>query len=196
MDQKIFHGDISPNDLADYLIANFNRGNLSVQKFGNETKVAIQIASSAWRKSGGSTAISVLIQKVEDGVAVQIGQQAWLGVAASLGYTALAALKNPFTLLGRLDDLAQDVEYIQLLDNIWNVLDAHTRVLGTGFELSDRLKRYVCEYCQVANPPGEPSCIACGAPLGKIQPTSCKKCGFILNTDERICPNCKARILK
>jgi len=60
----------------------------------------------------------VLIQKVEDGVSVQAGQQAWLGVAASLGYTALAALRNPFTLLGRLDDLAQDVEYIQLSDNI------------------------------------------------------------------------------
>lgn len=194
MDQKIFHGDFSPSDLADCLITNFNMGNLSAQKLGNDTKVAVQIATSAWRTSGGSTAISVFLQKVEDGVAVQVGRQAWLGIAASLGYTALAAIRNPFSLLGRLDDLAQDMEYAQLSDEIWKVLEANARVLGTGFELSERLKRFVCEYCHVANPPGEPSCIACGAPLGKIQPKSCKNCGYILNHDEKFCPNCKVRV--
>ena len=137
MEQKIFHGDFSPIDLADCLIANFDRGNLSVQKLGKDTKVLVQIATSLWRTSGGSTAISVLLQKVEDGVAVQVGQQAWLGIAASLGYTALSALRNPFTLLGRLDDLAQDMEYVQLSDEIWRVLEGNASALGTGFELTN-----------------------------------------------------------
>ena len=52
------------------------------------------------------------MQKVEDGVAVSVGEQAWLGVAADLGITALAALSNPMTLIGRLNGLAQDVEYL------------------------------------------------------------------------------------
>jgi len=194
MDQKIFHGDFTPNDLADCLIANFNRGNLSVQKLGNDTKVVVQIATSVWRTSGGSTAISVLLQKVEDGVAVQVGQQAWHGIAASLGYTALAAIRNPFTLLGRLDDLAQDIECVQLSDELWKVLEANARALGTGFELTNRLQRYMCEYCNVANPPGEPSCIACGAPLGNNQLISCKNCGYILRNNEKFCPNCKVRV--
>ncbi len=64
--------------------------------------------------SGGQTALTVAVQTTEDGVIIEIGQQAWLGVAASIGHTALSALRNPFSLLGRLDDLAQDIENIQL----------------------------------------------------------------------------------
>jgi hypothetical protein len=133
----------------------------------------------------------VHIQKVEDGVSVTVGQQAWTGIAASLGMTALYALRNPFHLLSRLDDLAQDIEYLQLSDEVWNIINKQAQSLGAGFELSERLRRHVCAYCQVANPVGEPSCIACGAPLGIIQPITCRNCGFVIKTGESICPNCK-----
>jgi hypothetical protein len=123
-------------------------------------------------------------------VAVQVGQQAWVAVAASLGFSALAALLNPWNLLGRLDDIAQDIESIQLKDEVWQTIDASARALGSGYELSDRLKRVVCEYCQVANPVGEAACIACGAPLGNAQPATCKNCGYVLSKTEKYCPNC------
>ncbi len=48
---------------------------------------------------------------------VELGQQAWLGVAASLGQTAFSVFRNPFSLIGRLDDLAQDIESMQLSEN-------------------------------------------------------------------------------
>jgi len=54
------------------------------------------------------------MQNVEDGVSVQIGQQAWLGVAADLGISALNALRNPVSLINRLDGIAQDIENLQL----------------------------------------------------------------------------------
>lgn len=190
MIQRFFHGNFSADDLAECLIIHFNRGNLKVQKIGRDPKVAVQIATSQWHTSGGETALSVLFQKVEDGISVQLGQQSWLGIAASLGYTAFTTMRNPFNLLGRLDDLAQDIEYLQLSDEIWKVLETNALAMGTGYELSARLHRYVCEYCNVANPSGSPSCIACGAPLGYIQPTSCRQCGFILQYNESKCPNC------
>jgi hypothetical protein len=190
METRIYHGKIAPADLAHALVAYFNRGNLMVQQIGEAPNLAVQIASRAQAASGGQTALSVTLQAVEDGVAVQVGQQAWMGVAASLGFSALAALINPWNLLGRLDDIAQDIESMQLSEEVWKVLDTTAKTLGSGYELSNRLKRIVCEYCQVANPVGESNCIACGAPLGNVQPETCKNCGFVVSSAEKYCPNC------
>jgi len=195
MDQRIYHGEITPNDIARSLIAHFNRGGLKVQQIGTGDQLAVQIATPPHPASGGQTAISVSIRVVEDGISVQVGQQAWLGVAASLGMSALSALRNPFSLLGRLDDIAQDIESLQLTDEIWRVCDATARVAGAGTLLSERLRRMVCGYCNTANPVGEASCIACGAPLGDEQPGTCIQCGFVITKAEKYCPNCGVLLL-
>jgi hypothetical protein len=191
MEQRIFHGDFSPDDLAACLLVHFNRGNLVVHKLGSGENTIIQIKTRDNSPSGGQTALTFTFQEVEDGVAVQAGQQAWIGVAASLGFSALAAIHNPFSLLSRIDDIAQDLESLQLMDEAWKVLHANAKVLGSGYELSQRLNRVMCEYCQTANPAGAPSCLACGAPWGNAQPTTCKNCGYVVLTTETICPNCK-----
>lgn len=191
MEQRIFHGQFTPDEFADYLIVQFNRGNLVVQKLETNENVSVQIKTRDGRTSGGATAIGIIFQPVEDGVLVQVGQQAWAGIAASLGASAVAALLNPLNLLHRIDDIAQDFEYIQLTDEVWKVLESNAKALGSGYELSERLKRVVCEYCKTANPASEPSCIACGAPLGYVQPRTCPHCGFVLGNKANYCPNCK-----
>ena len=190
MDRRIFHGTIKPNDVAQALMAEFNRGNLHSQLVGSQEKMVVQIATRMGSMSGGQTALTVTIQKVEDGIMVELGQQAWLGVAASLGQTALSALRNPFSLLSRLDDLAQDIENIQLSENVWKVIDRTIVALGASHELSEKLARIACEYCGTANPVGEGNCITCGAPLGEIHPTTCSRCGFVVTRRETECPNC------
>lgn len=190
MDRKVFHGDITPAEVAQALLAEFNRGNLRAQTLGNGDKMIVQISTRPGAASGGDTAMTVSIQKFEDGVMAEIGQQAWFGVAASLGTTALSALRNPFALLGRLDDLAQDIENLTLSDRVWQVIASSAQARGASKKLSERLRRMECEYCGTANPVGEPSCIACGAPLGKVQPGTCPNCGFVVKTGEKQCPNC------
>jgi RNA polymerase subunit RPABC4/transcription elongation factor Spt4 len=189
-EQRIFHGEISPGDIARALYAEFHRGNYQVQQFGDSEEVAVQIASRQFTRSGGKTALTIALRKVEDGVAVQIGEQNWLGVAASLGQTVLETMRNPWGLLGRLDDLAQDVESLQLTEKVWMTIENVARGMGATFEISERLRRLVCEYCLTANPVGEASCLACGAPLGRVQPRTCKNCGFVIRSNESICPNC------
>jgi len=191
MEQRIYHGNLTPIDLGEALIARFNRGNLRAQQFGDVDRLIVQIASRPGTMTGGDTAISVILQKVEDGVAVRLGQQAWLGIAASLGTTALAALKSPFNLLGRLDDLAQDIQNLQIDDQVWQAIDEVARSAGASQKLSERLRRTMCPYCLTANLVGEASCIACGAPLGEVQPRTCPNCGFVIISSETICPNCK-----
>lgn len=194
MERRIFHGNLKPNDIAHALMAEFNRGNMLTQVVGNKDKLAVQIATRIGTTSGGSTALTINLQAVEDGIMVELGQQAWLGVAASLGQTALSALRNPFSLLGRLDDLAQDIESIQLNERTWKVIESAVAALGASYALSEKLARIACEYCGSANPVGEANCLACGAPLGNAQPTTCHNCGFVVTTEETICPNCNAKL--
>lgn len=190
MPQRIYHGKLTGSDLADALVAYFSRGNLKVTRYGSDSNMVVQIVTSPYAVSGGTTALAVHLQNVADGVSVEVGKQSWLGIAASLGVSTVATISNPWNLLNRLDDIAQDIEYVQLSENVWHVLDTTARSLGSGFELSERLNRYICDFCTTPNPPGEPSCIACGAPLGNIQPRTCSNCGYIVYKDEHSCINC------
>jgi hypothetical protein len=190
VERKLFHGDLQPIDIAQGLLAEFDRGNLRAQVLGEGDDLAVQIATRPGTRSGGPTGITVSIRKAADGVWVQPGSLDWLGTAASLGATTMAALANPWSLLHRLDDIAQDVENIQLMERIWASVERTTRLHGANLQLSDRLRRLSCEYCGTANPVGEGSCMACGAPLGPAQPGTCPTCGFLVSAGEASCQNC------
>ena len=194
MERRIFHGNIKPNDIAHALMAEFNRGNMHAQLLGNQDRMAVQISTRNGIRSGGHTALTINVQAVEDGILVELGQQAWLGVAASLGHTALSALRNPFSLLGRLDDLAQDIESMQLNETAWNVIDRTVATLKASYALSEKLARLSCAYCGAANPVGEACCLSCGAPLGDAQPMTCLQCGFVVTAQETVCPNCNRKL--
>ena len=194
MERKIFHGILSPTDVAQALLAEFNRGNIRAQVLGKSDKLAVQIGTRPGAISGGQTAITITIQKVPDGIMVELGQQAWLGVAASLGQTAFSLFRNPFSLIGRLDDLAQDIESLQLSENVWQVIAQTAASAGASHQLTDRMSRMTCEFCGTANPLGEPACIACGAPMGDTYPISCKNCGFVVMRKESVCPNCGEKV--
>jgi DNA-directed RNA polymerase subunit RPC12/RpoP len=190
MEQKIYHGNLTTKQIAQALMGEFNQGNFRAQAYGNDKNLIVQIGTKEWLQSGGQTALSVTLRQVEDGVSVQVGKQAWMGVAASLGQTLLSAMRNPWNVISRLDDLAQDYQSMQLLDEVFQVIENTARSANATFELSERLRRLTCEYCGTANPVGTSNCIACGAPLGKVQPNTCKYCGFVLKANEKQCPNC------
>lgn len=194
MDRRIFHGSIKAEEFGQALVAQFNHGNLQAQQFSRKGKVIVQVATKARRMSGGTTALTIYLEQVDDGVAVQVGEQAWLGIAASIGTTILSVWRNPFNLIHRFDDIAQDVENIQISDQVWQVVENFARMKGATFELSERFRRMTCEYCETANPVGESRCLACGAPLGDVQPDTCSNCGFLIQPDEKICPNCNQKI--
>jgi DNA-directed RNA polymerase subunit RPC12/RpoP len=194
VNRRTFHGPVSPQGMADALIAEFSRGTMRAQQIGQDDHIEVQIASRPGPASGGPTALTVQLQSVEDGVLVQFGQQAWFGVAASLAQTGLWALKNPWTLISRLDDLAEDLASIGLADRVWSVLTRTAEGAGASHEISERLRRVTCAYCSSANPVGEAACLACGAPLGPAQPSGCPNCGFVAPAEATVCPQCGHRL--
>lgn len=127
------------------------------------------------------------------GLTIKLGKQAWLGLIASLGQSLLY-LRNPFNLLHRLDDIAQDIENLGLDDKIWEVIEDVAKTAGASHDLSEKLNRYVCEFCNTANPPGEGRCLACGAPLGDVQPITRQNCGFAANPGDAKCENCGKKL--
>jgi len=194
MEQRIFHGNITPLDIANQLISEFNQGNLRTQLIGKNDDLTVQISTKQMSRSGGQTALSINIKQITDGVMIQLGQQQWLGVAASLGQSAIVTLLNPLNLLGRLDDIAQDIENLQITDKVWQTINRALTQAGASTKLSDKLSRLNCEYCHTGNELGNSSCIACGAPLGDSHPTTCSNCGWVVNKNEKICPNCKQKL--
>lgn len=194
MEKKTYHGNIIPEDIGRALVAEYDQGNMQAQMIGGGDRIVVQVASRAFRKSGGNTALTIVVEKIEDGVMVQIGDQQWFGVAASMGQTAWAAIRNPLTLLGRLDDLAQDLTSIQLAESIWKTIGRTAEAAGASHQISTRLRRTECAYCGAAAPVGEPTCPACGGPMGTAQPKACLKCGFVPPAGARVCPKCSAKI--
>jgi len=72
------------------------------------------------------------------------------------------------------------------------VIEETAKTVGATYELSEKLRRLVCDYCNTPNKVGEPTCIACGAPLGDVQPVTCKNCGYVVSKLDKFCPNCNA----
>ena len=98
--EKIFHGEVRPKDFANALIAEFDQGNLRAQQLGAGKEVVVQIATRNQRRSGGQTALTVTLESVADGVAVEVGKQSWFGVAASLRHDGYLCAAEPFHLAG------------------------------------------------------------------------------------------------
>jgi len=187
--QRTYHGDINPDEMAAALVAAFNQGNMRAQQVGEGDKVMVQIATRQGG-SGGKAALSITIQRVEDGVSVAMGQHEWLGVAASLGQTALTTLLNPWNLIGRLDDIAQDVTSLTLVDKAWEAVEKFAQAAQITKTISERLQTVACPFCGTANKVGAPDCVNCGAPLGEYQPLSCPKCGNVMPAKSKFCANC------
>lgn len=190
MNRKTYHGNLDINEVASALANFFNRGPLTTKLDRNENQAFLQIVTRGGHPSGGQTALGVMLRQVDDRLEVEVGKQAVLGLAASLGTSALLTWLNPLNLLGRLDDIAQDIENLSLDDQVWAVMEQLAQAQGASHELSERLRRLTCEYCRVANPVGEGRCVACGAPLGDVQPYTCGHCGYVILSNETVCPNC------
>jgi hypothetical protein len=194
MKRKTYHGDLDINEVASALSSYFNRGPLTTRLQGDGERAFVQILTPDHRNAGGRTALGIMLRQVDDRLEVEIGKQAVLGLAASLGASALLTWLNPLNLLGRLDDIAQDIEHLSLDEQAWAVIDQLAQSKGASQQLSERLRRLTCEYCRVANPVGEGRCVACGAPLGDVQPFTCHQCGYVILGDEKQCPNCGTKL--
>lgn len=196
MEHRTYHGNITADDLARALLAEFNRGNFRAQQIGQDDRILVQVATREGAASGGKTGVTISIHRIEDGVTVALGQQEWMGTAASLAQTGLSALLNPWSLIGRLDDLAQDLASLTLSEQLWTAVEKFARTVGAAKEISERLRSTACPHCGSANAVSASNCVSCGAPLGDVQPVACPKCGNVMPPGSKFCSNCGTSLIK
>jgi hypothetical protein len=195
MDQKTYHGEIDPQELADVLVSHFDQGDLRAQKTGRTDRVVVQISTGRHRRRGDPhTSLAVTIAQAEDGVTVSVGEQQVLGVAADLVQTGIGALFNPLSLIGEIDDIVRDVSKLTLPQQVWQVIEEYCRSVGAGLGLAPEKVLVTCPFCGVGNPIGVGKCPSCGGSLADVQPITCPKCGQILEHDAKFCTRCGARI--
>jgi hypothetical protein len=193
MDERTFHGDLKPDELANALIARFNQGGTAAQRLGQGERAIVQIGTLD-RHRRIENALTVTLSKTPDGVDVSLGEQQWLDAAADLAQAGLGALFNPLSLLGKLDEVARDVSSFSLPQQVWETVDKYCQGVGAGLGGSPSQMAVECAYCGVANPPGAPTCSGCGAPLGEVQPIYCPQCGQAAQHGTKSCARCGAKL--
>lgn len=190
---KTYYGDFDLNDFVRFLAASFRDENLDVRLTRSGEKSLVRFVSSRFARSGGQFGLNVILTPFEDGVKVSVQDPEALGVAASLGKTAIVTLINPRNLFARLDDVAQDLENITLDDSVVKIIDVYMKEHHLSLRLSERLSRSVCEYCQSTNAYGVSNCVSCGAPMGAVQIKTCSACGYGMPVDAVRCSECGKR---
>jgi hypothetical protein len=194
MEQRTYHGDLKPDELANLLMAQFNQGNSAAQRYNQGDRVMVQVGT---RDNRGrvENALAVTIGKTPDGVSVSVGEQQWLGAAADLAQAGLGALINPLSLLGNLGEIVSDVSSFSLPQQIWQTVDKYSKSVGAGLGGDPARLAVACPYCGVANSPGAPTCTGCGAPLGEAQPVYCPRCGQVEPHGSKFCGRCGAQLV-
>ncbi|MGD1995700.1 MAG: zinc ribbon domain-containing protein [Anaerolineae bacterium] len=194
MEQRTYRGEISAEELADALVAQFDGGDLMAQKVGQGEHVLVQVGSRDWGWGGPQMALTVGIAQTEGGIEVTLGQQRWLGAVADLAQTGLMALVNPLSLVTRIDDIARSVSGLTLPQQVWEAVEHYCESVGASLGLRAEETMVTCPYCGVGNPIGAPKCSACGAGLGDFQPINCPECGLLMEREAHFCSRCGTRL--
>ncbi len=194
-EQRAYHGDIRPRDLARALVLRFNGGETKAHWLeGEGGRAMVQVQSRRVEPGDPTTAVTVHIAPTKTGVVVSVGEQKIMGVAADMARAGVQAWINPLRLLGELDDIARNVRWLGLRSEIWKAVDEYCRAQGSVQGAATILTHVVCPYCGTPNDIGEANCRACGAPLADAQPIVCGRCGFLNEPHAQRCVNCGAKL--
>ena len=143
MEQRTYHGDLSPDEIANALLAQFNQGSFAAQRLSQGDRALVQVGTRD-RHNRIENALTVTISKTPDGVNVAVGDQQVLGAAADLAQAGLGALFNPLSLLGNLGEIAGDVSSFSLPQQVWETVDKYCKSAGGGLGGSPKQLTVAC----------------------------------------------------
>ena len=164
MKQFLIERSVQPKEFIDRLAFEFDNATFDVliQQNLKDQNVA-KIITDSRTLSESQTSLIVVAELTEKGLLVTVSDQEWGGIAASLGTTVVAAILNPINLVGRIDDLAADVQNLQLGDKVEQFIrNFSDNMVNKSSALAPKS---VCKYCRSRNEDTATHCASCGAPL-------------------------------
>ena len=164
MTQYLIQHQATPKDFMEALKFEFDTPNFDVEiKPISPDHYESRIFTSRNNTSESQTSINITAILTENGLSITASDQEWGQIAASLGTTVVAAIINPINLLGRIDNLAVDVENMQLSERIDKFVHSFATTLAERSET--QANRSTCKYCRSRNDQTATHCASCGAPL-------------------------------
>jgi hypothetical protein len=129
MEQRVYHGTLSPEDMADFLVQRYDpQPDVQAQKVGQGDSLLVQIGyGDATEKM--RHAVTVAIARTTDGepgVVVTMGQRQWITpeeVKHAAFWGLLALLVTPWVLFALLWPLSDVLSSSSLPGDIWNAID-------------------------------------------------------------------------
>lgn len=164
MEQYLLKDYNQPDEFIRSLVHEFDTDSFDVfTEIEPDETISAHLTSQNQFGGGSRTSIYVYVRKQKDDLLITVSEQEWSSIASSLGKTIFSTVINPINLLHRLDDIAVDVQNLQLGDRV-------ARFVKTFKQKKDELvstetERYTCGYCKSRNPAKSTHCVACGAPL-------------------------------
>lgn len=191
MQRRTYRGPVTARGLAEALVTRYNAGPLLAQASGTDDHLVVQIIAREreWHRQS-RPALTISIIQHEDTVEVSLGEHQWLGPAADLLQTGLKGWFRPFSLLGEIAEIADDIQSLQLPAQVWETVDNYVENVGAKLGLAEEDRMVACPYCGVGNPVGEGQCSACSASLADAQPKDCSQCGKISPASAAFCSRC------
>ena len=144
MEQRTYHGDITPEGLADALVLHYDPlPNLQAQKIGKDDSYIVQIGYGD-KPEEIRHALTVAIAKSADspGVIVTMGQRQWItsdeGKHVAF-WGLLAILVTPWVLFALIWPLGEVISSTTLPGDIWNLVQAYAAGQGASLDQTETL---------------------------------------------------------
>lgn len=193
MTQRMFHGTITANNMADQLAARFN------DRFHRTTRTSAPGSAVIQIGSKHGTPVTLHISDTQGGVLVTMSRDRdWLDRAADAGeMIERAASGNLVSLLALIPEIAGELRKDNISPAVWNAINDICRLSrALAGEKNAPLNPKVCPYCQTANLPAYESCQACGGVLPVDLPRCCPKCSRAHTSDALFCQACGTRLVE
>lgn len=162
-ESRTYHWPARAEDVARALLSKLNDGHLrSEARQVGPGQIAVTIFSVEDDRGGQlRRVLSLTLIEREKTVQVTMDDLNVTGSAGDLLGAGLRAARNPLALIGRIDEIAEDIETLQTPKKVWEIIEAY---VANAQEPVDE-SVVVCPYCRTASPRGTLACPACGASL-------------------------------
>lgn len=193
MEQRMYQGQIDPNDLAQALLDEWDRGDTIAQALQGDREIIVQIGQreGGWLGDEPRQALTIGLEPTGDGLRVTMGQQQWYKEQQIQIFGGGLIGFFPFFFAWPLGDIfggGSDQVDQSLPGQVWRFIEQYTSTRGAATGATHRLAMHPCPNCGVANPQGAERCSACGASL--TGPTACPRCHQLNPASANFCLNC------
>ncbi len=215
MEQRAYNTTVTPDDLANALLEEWDRDDTIAQAFGEPDRVIVQIGQreAGWFGDEPRQALTLDIEHIQDGLQVTMGQQQWFKQGGEIMIGGLIGF-FPFFFtfpLGRMFD-GDGIDQT-LPGQVWHSVEGYVGAReqvrapaaapaaapmaappvaptqsGPATGKTVRLASVSCPECGVANPMGALRCSACGSNLQA--PAACPQCSYQNPVGANFCNRC------